>query len=122
MRPTKIKSLRTALLRRMDDLRSVATKAISNMKNSDDRYSDLFDQAAVESYMFNEASFRNRERQTLLEIRETIRRIDMGEFGICTRCGKTISPKRLFVAPLSKTCVSCQEILETQTAHTRYPR
>jgi DnaK suppressor protein len=43
-----------------------------------------------------------------------LREIHDGTFGICNRCGESISVKRLKAVPWSPYCVSCQQTLELQ--------
>jgi DnaK suppressor protein len=113
MRQEKIQHIRSVLVQKMDDLLSVANNAIAKMKNTDGKYADPFDQAAIETNKFVELACRDRERQLILDIKETIMRIDRGLFGICDHCGRTIAVKRLLLAPMSKMCMPCQKIMET---------
>jgi DnaK suppressor protein len=46
-------------------------------------------------------------RAEVRQIRETLRRIERGHYGICTTCGQPISAKRLAAVPTTVTCVSC---------------
>lgn len=40
-------------------------------------------------------------------IREALRRMDRGEYGVCTVCGEEISDDRLDVLPFTPHCRSC---------------
>jgi DnaK suppressor protein len=51
------------------------------------------------------------QRARRLEI--ALSRVLAGEYGICSECGTSISPKRLRAAPDVTTCVACQEQLES---------
>ena len=108
MRQEKIRSIRNTLVRKMEVLWSIADDTIAKMKNTDGKYADPFDQAAIESNKFVELACRDRERQLMLDIQETIMRIDRGLFGICDSCGRTISEKRLLIEPMSRLCTECQ--------------
>lgn len=114
MRQEKIRFIRQALVRKMEELWSVADNTIAKMKNTDGKFADPFDQAAVESNKYVELVCRDRERKLILDIRETIVRIDRGLFGICDSCGRTISEKRLLVEPMSRLCMQCQEKSEVK--------
>jgi DnaK suppressor protein len=46
-------------------------------------------------------------RAEVRQIRETLRRIERGHYGICTTCGQPISAERLAAVPTTVTCVSC---------------
>ena len=50
------------------------------------------------------------ERAKRLHIALT--RVADGEYGVCSECGTSISPKRLLAIPDATTCVACQERLE----------
>jgi DnaK suppressor protein len=113
-------SIRDALVKKMEELWSNADNTISKMKNAEGSYADPFDQAAVESNKFVELACRDRERELMLDIKETIIRIDRGLFGICDHCGRTIHEKRLRIEPMSRLCTECQE--EKEVNHKRKNR
>lgn len=48
-------------------------------------------------------------RQSLLDIDETLRKIDDGSYGICEECGEEIGEKRLKVLPTATLCRNCQD-------------
>ncbi|WP_281805639.1 TraR/DksA family transcriptional regulator [Methylocystis echinoides] len=35
------------------------------------------------------------------------RRISLGTYGVCTKCGEPIDPRRLKVVPTAARCISC---------------
>jgi RNA polymerase-binding transcription factor DksA len=47
--------------------------------------------------------------QTAKRIREALRRMQAGDYGVCDDCGKPIEPQRLRVMPFAERCRSCQE-------------
>ena len=61
-------------------------------------------------------SLTNAEREQLLLIDESLKRIDKKELGICQRCGKNISKKRLDIVPWTPHCIDCQEIEEEESS------
>ena len=109
MRQEKIQFIRNALVKKMEELWSSADNTISKMKNTEGKFADPFDQAAIETNKFVELACRDRERELILDIKETIMRIDRGLFGICDHCGRVIHEKRLLIEPMSKLCVECQQ-------------
>jgi RNA polymerase-binding protein DksA len=44
----------------------------------------------------------------LSAIDAALERIDQGTYGICTRCGRAISPERLVARPWASLCIDCQ--------------
>ena len=56
------------------------------------------------------------ERARRLNI--ALQRFSTGEYGICSGCGASISPKRLRALPDVTTCVACQANVEHATKRT----
>jgi len=54
----------------------------------------------------------DRESQILRHVRRALRRIDDGDFGICTNCGQEISRRRLGAVPWAELCLACQQRAE----------
>lgn len=46
----------------------------------------------------------------LKEIKETLRKIDSGVYGVCSRCQSPIEEKRLQAMPIAKFCIDCAKI------------
>jgi len=51
-------------------------------------------------------------RLTLHMIDKSLKRMDAGEYEICTECGETIPEQRLKALPYTDLCVSCAELRE----------
>ena len=47
------------------------------------------------------------------DIDKALTRIDDGEYGRCTRCGKQIKESRLQAVPAAELCITCKEWEET---------
>jgi DnaK suppressor protein len=45
-------------------------------------------------------------------VRDALRSIGDGTFGVCLRCEDDISPKRLAAVPWTAFCIQCQEIAD----------
>ena len=54
------------------------------------------------------------ERELLYEINEALARIKDGTYGLCNQCKKPIPISRLKAIPHARTCLKCQEKLETK--------
>jgi len=57
-----------------------------------------------------------RDAKKLMQIDAALKRIDDGEFGICSDCEEAISPKRLAAMPWARYCLHCQELHDAQEA------
>ncbi len=54
------------------------------------------------------------ERELLYEIDEALNRINDGSFGVCSSCKKPIPVIRLKAIPHARTCLKCQEQIESK--------
>jgi RNA polymerase-binding transcription factor DksA len=45
--------------------------------------------------------------QEVQQIREALRRIGEGSYGVCAQCGELIAPERLKALPTATKCISC---------------
>jgi DnaK suppressor protein len=52
-------------------------------------------------------ALRQGDERRLERIRQALRFVDEGRYGICVRCGNEISEKRLSVVPESVLCIDC---------------
>jgi DnaK suppressor protein len=107
-----LERIRGELIEKMAELLGKVSRTAVRMKGGSDRMADFVDQAAVEYEQTVELVIRVRESDQIREIQATILRIDQGSFGVCGRCGREISPKRLLLAPLSRLCTACKQRME----------
>jgi DnaK suppressor protein len=61
-----------------------------------------------------ELAIRNldRETQLLRNVRNALRRVEDGSYGVCLHCDEDINPKRLNAVPWTPYCISCQEMAD----------
>ena len=48
----------------------------------------------------------------IVDLQQTLERIDTGEYGTCVMCGGEISEKRLVARPVATHCIDCKTELE----------
>ena len=68
--------------------------------DSEEQATDLENQDVLEG-------IENSEIQEIRQIEEALKRIAEGTYGVCTRCGADIDPKRLKALPIATRCISC---------------
>ncbi|KUG22731.1 c4-type zinc finger protein, dksa/trar family [hydrocarbon metagenome] len=112
MNKNKISCIRNILVKRMTELIESSDNTIKKLKITDEKFADPFDQAAFETSKNVDLNCRIKNWNLLLDIKETILRIDRGLFGICDHCGRRISQKRLKVEPMTKLCIECKKKIE----------
>ena len=61
-------------------------------------------------------SLHEKRLTTLREIDEALQRIEMGSFGICTRCGRQVEEERLEAIPYTPYCFACRQVRESEEA------
>lgn len=62
-----------------------------------------------------------RESQMVADIDQALMRIDEGSYGLCVRCGKPISEKRLEAMPTARYDAECQTALEQASGKAAHP-
>jgi DnaK suppressor protein len=61
-----------------------------------------------------EGRLMNLRSNYLQQLNAALQRIDRGDYGICIRCGKEISERRLEAEPTALTCMDCQSSAEQE--------
>lgn len=74
--------------------------------------SEVIDIANRETMLDLEAAKCERNLQTLKEIKNALRKIKEGDFGICEETGEKISEKRLEANPIARYSIEAQEQFE----------
>ena len=59
-------------------------------------------------------SLGNASEMELLKINRALKRIQSGDYFICSECGEQIPSERLELLPFTTHCVNCAEILESK--------
>ena len=76
--------------------------------DSNDRMDDL-DQATTDVEQSLRLRLRNRESLYIKKVDEALRRIEMGQFGLCDSCDGDIEIRRLEARPTATLCIACKE-------------
>ena len=106
---------REELQRQMDELLAGAGKTVSDMTTVlDEHFPDPTDRALLESNRNFTLRIRDRERKLLAKVKEAIKRIENGTFGICEGCGGEIEEKRLIARAMTTMCIDCKTVAEEE--------
>lgn len=82
----------------------------SELSNYDNHPADM----GTELFMKEQDNgFKNRMKNTLLEIESSFDDISKGSYGVCKACGEKIDEERLEIIPYAKTCKDCSEEIST---------
>jgi DnaK suppressor protein len=99
---------RRFLKQQLDELISEAGKTVVTMTDKEEHFPDPTDRASLESDRNFLLKIRERERKLILKIKEALKQIDDGTFGICEICGGEITEERLRARPVTTQCIECK--------------
>jgi len=111
LKPTEVAGLRDTMHKRSRALEGeIAAKLRESVEDLEmlGRVGDSGDMAWVESESGLDLAEAQRDIQEWRGIREAIRRMDTGEYGVCVDCAADIPLERLHSQPLALRCVDCQ--------------
>ena len=118
----RLLELRSMLLDTMDSVaegslrsRPEGSEASAFGMHQADAGSDAYDRDFALSLL-------SQEQDSLYEINEALKRIDLGTYGICEMSGKLIPEIRLEALPFTRFTVECQAQLERDNMGGRYRR
>jgi DnaK suppressor protein len=75
---------------------------------------DILDRAVHEGQRAFAFRIRERERFLIWKIKDALRRIEEGTYGICEECGEDIPIARLKARPVTNYCLDCKTRMESQ--------
>lgn len=101
-----------------DELMKEVDRTVHHMRDEASNFPDPNDRASQESEFSLELRTRDRERKLLRKIDETLRNLEINEYGWCENCGGEIGIRRLEARPTATLCIDCKtldEIRERQS-------
>lgn len=96
----------------LKELLDRADNTVQTLKESVDSLPDPLDRAIFEADRNFTLRIRDRESFLIKKIRASLEDIEMGEYGICERCGEEISTGRLRARPVARHCIKCKTLME----------
>ena len=108
MAAAKVKRYKSMLHQRIDEILKANGKPLFPVEDMNGPLPDMYDLASFETERLYEYALKDRERRSIVELIEALKRIDEGIYGICEDCGKAISEKRLQAAPAATLCIECK--------------
>lgn len=109
MEKKKAEEFKAILEDQLETLLRDAGKTVAEMTDEKENFPDPTDRASMESDRNFELRIRDRERRLIGKIREALKRIEDGEFGICESCEEEITESRLRARPVATLCIDCKE-------------
>ncbi len=101
------------------ELMEEVDRTVHHMQDDAANFPDPNDRATQESEFSLELRTRDRERQLIKKIDESLGTIEANDYGYCESCGIDIGIRRLEARPTATLCIDCKtldEIREKQTS------
>jgi DnaK suppressor protein len=114
LRKEKVAGVQKVLLQQREALALGLRQATHDLIEDDVLCSDAVDQASADIDKSFALALKNRERETLLQIDEALKRIESGHFGDCERCDDEIAEARIRAFPFTTLCIDCKSELESE--------
>lgn len=114
LRKEKLENFKKQLMNQREALAQDIRQATAQMINDEEMYTDSVDQASADVDKSFALQMKNRERNTLWQIDEALRRIDSGNYGECERCGESIAEARIKAFPFTTLCIDCKSEMESE--------
>jgi len=110
-----IENCRAGLQSQLDELLAGAERTVVDMTSvEEENFPDPTDRASLEANRNFTLRLRDRDRKLVAKIKEAMKRIENGTFGICDGCGGKIEEKRLIARPVTTLCIDCKTVAEEE--------
>ena len=101
-----LKVERKRLLDEQEQLRASCIPSDGRREGSP--YGKWGEEATESSELERRSALGKQIKEQLVEIEDTLFKIETGKYGLCEFCGKPIESPRLQVLPQARSCVSCK--------------
>ena len=82
-------------------------ETLDHLQDESGKLADMADRASSETDRSIELRARDRQRKLISKIDAALQRIEDGTYGVCPKCGDTISDDRLSAVPEAALCRTC---------------
>lgn len=106
------KVFRELLESRLKALLAKAHTDLGTMVDQREHHADAADIATEESSREFALRLHEHDRTTIQQIRDALRRLEIGEYGECMACGEEIGERRLMARPMATHCIDCKTEME----------
>ncbi len=114
MESKDIEYFRQELNHQLDSILERGRETLDTMSEKSEFFADPADRATAESDRTFILRLRDRDRKVVKKIRQTLDRIDNGDFGVCEECGEEIGLARLKARPVATLCIRCKSAQEEE--------
>lgn len=112
MKKKDLEYFKNLLTQQLDDLVKRSNDTVAQLKDQENAYSDLLDQASAYTDQSFLLRIKDRESRLINKIKNALDRIEDGTFGICEICDEDIAIGRLKARPVATQCIACKTKME----------
>ncbi|MCP3942744.1 MAG: RNA polymerase-binding protein DksA [Desulfobacteraceae bacterium] len=109
MNTETIKFFKQELMGRMDQLLFQTEQAITEFMAQPPQEIENIDRASSNADQAFKLRIWNRENKLIKKVKEALKRLEDGSYGICELCEEEISLKRLEARPVTTKCIKCKQ-------------
>ncbi len=102
------------LLKWKSELMTEVDRTVHHMQDDAANFPDPNDRATQEEEFTLELRTRDRERKLIKKIDDSLKLIELGDYGFCEACGIEIGIRRLEARPTASKCIDCKTLDETR--------
>lgn len=107
---------RKLLQERLEAIESKMGSRIGHLVDQREALSDQTDIATEESDRDMVLRLNEHDRRVAASLKNALRRIEDGDYGVCMECGDDIAERRLLASPTATHCIDCMTELESMRA------
>lgn len=107
----QLETIKKSLSQELNEIEERNREKINEMENEGDSetfHGDEADQANYLEHRNRILRLRDRDRKLINKIRETLSKIEAGDYGTCESCGCDIGFDRLKLRPVASLCIECK--------------
>jgi DnaK suppressor protein len=105
---------KNTLQEQLEVLLGKAGETVSDLMVLSNDTADPLDHASNDIARGYTLRMRDRESRLIVKIRQALKNIEEGEYGICEMCEEDIGIERLKARPVARYCIQCKQKVEAQ--------
>jgi DnaK suppressor protein len=105
----KIKKILNEELAEIEERNREKVNEMENEGDAETFHGDEADQANYLEHRNRLLRLRDRDRKLINKIRQTLEKIEEGDYGTCESCGCDIGFERLKLRPVASLCIECKQ-------------
>jgi len=117
----KLISEKKDIIKNLNEMENVEFGSMDMYDTENAGYDNHPADIGTEVYMMErDQGFKNKLKDTLMEIDDSLKDVEEGSYGICNNCKKEIDSERLGLIPYLKVCIKCAQEIAPSVGYRQY--